>query len=109
MHTRRLVKRSVVGSRVYAPAPAGHAAPLVGVVQAVKQESRDASSGPRCSVYTVLMQDGTVREFSEEEIALGSAQMAAKGPLKSSLKVCDGQLGVAFVFLYSPPFAHPPQ
>uniref|UniRef100_A0A3B4DLS5 C2H2-type domain-containing protein n=1 Tax=Pygocentrus nattereri TaxID=42514 RepID=A0A3B4DLS5_PYGNA len=92
MHARRLVKRSVVGSRVYAPAPAGHAAPLAGVVQAVKQESRDASSGHRCSVYTVLMQDGTVREFSEEEIALGSAQMAAKGPLKSSLKQssCNG-------------------
>ncbi|XP_007249373.3 zinc finger protein 704 isoform X1 [Astyanax mexicanus] len=92
MHARRLVKRSVVGSRVYAPAPAGHAAPLAGVVQAVKQESRDASSGHRCSVYTVLMQDGTVKEFSEEEIALGSAQMAAKGPLKSSLKQssCNG-------------------
>lgn len=106
MHARRLVKRSVVGSRVYAPAPTGHALPLAGVVQAVKQESRDAPTGHRCSVYTVLMQDGTVKEFSEEEIALGSAQMAAKGPLKSSLKVRGDQLMRAFVILCGSIFLH---
>lgn len=55
MHTRRLVKRSIIGSRVYAPGPAGDSAPLTGVVQAVKQESKDASSGARRNVYTVLI------------------------------------------------------
>ncbi|XP_038156236.1 zinc finger protein 704 isoform X2 [Cyprinodon tularosa] len=82
MHTRRLVKRSILGSRVYAPSPTGDGAPVTGVVQAVKQENRDASAaGARRSVYTVLMQDGSLKEFTEEEIAAGS-----KGPLKSSLK-----------------------
>ncbi|XP_076864744.1 zinc finger protein 704 isoform X2 [Brachyhypopomus gauderio] len=91
MHTRRLVKRSIIGSRVYAPGPTGEAAPLTGVVQAVKQEPRDGPAGHRCNVYTVLMQDGSLKEYSEEEIAIGSAQMAAKGPLKSSLKnSCNG-------------------
>ncbi|XP_030645368.1 zinc finger protein 704 [Chanos chanos] len=94
MHTRRLVKRSIIGSRVYAPGPTGDAAPLTGVVQAVKQENRDASTGPRRNVYTVLMQDGSLREYTEEDIAVGSTQMAAKGPLKSSLKSsCNGRDG----------------
>lgn len=89
MHTRRLVKRSILGSRVYATSPTGDGAPVTGVVQAVKQENRDASAaGPRRSVYTVLLQDGSLKEFSEEEIAAGSNHTAAKGPLKSSLKVC---------------------
>ncbi|MEQ2214990.1 hypothetical protein XENOCAPTIV_025310 [Xenoophorus captivus] len=88
MHTRRLVKRSILGSRVYAPSPTGDGAPVTGVVQAVKQENRDASAaGPRRSVYTVLMQDGSLKEFTEEEIAAGSNHTATKGPLKSSLKV----------------------
>ncbi|XP_026113287.1 zinc finger protein 704-like isoform X5 [Carassius auratus] len=88
MHTRRLVKRSVIGSRVYAPGLTGDAAPLTGVIQAVKQDNRDASTGHRRNVYTVLMQDGTLKDFSEEEIA----QMTAKAPLKSSLKQssCNG-------------------
>ncbi|XP_068584588.1 zinc finger protein 704 isoform X2 [Cebidichthys violaceus] len=88
MHTRRLVKRSILGSRVYAPSPTGDGAPVTGVVQAVKQENRDVSSaaGARLSVYTVLMQDGSLKEFSEEEIAAGINHIAAKGPLKSSLK-----------------------
>ncbi|XP_012671849.1 zinc finger protein 704 isoform X2 [Clupea harengus] len=86
MHTRRLVKRSIIGSRVYAPCPTGESAPLTGVVQAVKPENRDASGGPRRSVYTVLMQDGSLKEYTEDEIAMGTSQMAAKGPLKSSLK-----------------------
>ncbi|MED6247533.1 hypothetical protein ATANTOWER_006296 [Ataeniobius toweri] len=87
MHTRRLVKRSILGSRVYAPSPTGDGAPVTGVVQAVKQENRDASTaGPRRSVYTVLMQDGSLKEFTEEEIAAGSNHTATKGPLKSSLK-----------------------
>ncbi|XP_008420265.1 zinc finger protein 704 isoform X1 [Poecilia reticulata] len=87
MHTRRLVKRSILGSRVYATSPTGDGAPVTGVVQAVKQENRDASAaGPRRSVYTVLLQDGSLKEFSEEEIAAGSNHTAAKGPLKSSLK-----------------------
>ncbi|XP_026113286.1 zinc finger protein 704-like isoform X4 [Carassius auratus] len=87
MHTRRLVKRSVIGSRVYAPGLTGDAAPLTGVIQAVKQDNRDASTGHRRNVYTVLMQDGTLKDFSEEEIA----QMTAKAPLKSSLKSsCNG-------------------
>uniref|UniRef100_A0A8C1KQH7 Zinc finger protein 704 n=1 Tax=Cyprinus carpio TaxID=7962 RepID=A0A8C1KQH7_CYPCA len=87
MHTRRLVKRSVIGSRVYAPGLTGDAAPLSGVIQAVKQDNRDASTGHRRNVYTVLMQDGSLKEYSEEEIA----QMTAKAPLKSSLKSsCNG-------------------
>uniref|UniRef100_A0A8C7V2R0 Zinc finger protein 704 n=1 Tax=Oryzias sinensis TaxID=183150 RepID=A0A8C7V2R0_9TELE len=81
MHTsRRLVKRSILGSRVYAPSPTGDGAPVTGVVQAVKQENRDVEV--RRNVYTVLMQDGSLKEFTEEEIAV-----AAKGPLKSSLKL----------------------
>lgn len=89
MHTRRLVKRSILGSRVYAPSPTGDGAPVTGVVQAVKQENRDVSSaGARRSVYTVLLQDGTLKEFSEEEIAAGFNHSATKGPLKSNLKVC---------------------
>lgn len=89
MHTRRLVKRSILGSRVYAPSPTGDGAPVTGVVQAVKQENRDVSAaGARRSVYTVLMQDGSLKEFTEEEIAAGSGHTAAKGPLKPSLKVC---------------------
>ncbi|CAJ1083464.1 zinc finger protein 704 isoform X2 [Xyrichtys novacula] len=89
MHTRRLVKRSILGSRIYAPSPTGDGAPVTGVVQAVKQENRDVSStaaGARRSVYTVLMQDGSLKEFTEEEIAAGFNHCAAKGPLKSSLK-----------------------
>lgn len=88
MHTRRLVKRSILGSRVYAPSPTGDGAPVTGVVQAVKQENRDASAaGARRSVYTVLLQDGSLNEFTEEEIAAGFNHTAPKGPLKSSLKV----------------------
>uniref|UniRef100_G3NGQ2 DUF4772 domain-containing protein n=2 Tax=Gasterosteus aculeatus TaxID=69293 RepID=G3NGQ2_GASAC len=91
MHTRRLVKRSILGSRVYAPSPTGDGAPVTGVVQAVKQENRDVHAGARHSVYTVLMQDGSLKEFSEEEIAAGINHTAAKGPLKSSLKSsCNG-------------------
>ncbi|XP_023268023.1 zinc finger protein 704-like [Seriola lalandi dorsalis] len=87
MHTRRLVKRSILGSRVYAPSPTGDGAPVTGVVQAVKQENRDVSAaGTRRSVYTVLMQDGSLKEFSEEEIAAGFNHTATKGPLKFSLK-----------------------
>ncbi|KAF7661034.1 hypothetical protein LDENG_00269590 [Lucifuga dentata] len=87
MHTRRLVKRSILGSRVYAPSPTGDGAPVTGVVQAVKQENRDFSTaGSRRSVYTVLMQDGSLKEFTEEEISAGFNHTAAKGPFKSSLK-----------------------
>ncbi|XP_014033739.1 zinc finger protein 704 isoform X2 [Salmo salar] len=92
MHTRRLVKRSILGSRVYAPSPTGDGAPLTGVVQAVKQENRDVSTGPLRNVYTLLMQDGSLKEFSEDEIAVGFSQTTAKGPLKSSLKsFCNGR------------------
>lgn len=90
------MKRSILGSRVYAPSPTGDGAPVMtGVVQAVKQENRDVYSAvgavgavgaARRSVYTVLMQDGSLQEFSEEEIAAGFNHTAAKGPLKSSLK-----------------------
>ncbi|XP_057210301.1 zinc finger protein 704 isoform X2 [Triplophysa rosa] len=87
MHSRRLVKRSVIGSRVYAPGLTGDAATLTGVIQAVKQDNRDAAAGHRRNVYTVLMQDGSLNEYTEEEIA----QMTAKAPLKSSLKsTCNG-------------------
>ena len=97
MHTRRLVKRSILGSRVYAPSPTGDGAPVTGVVQAVKQDNSDVSSAtstastkaPRRNVYTVLLQDGSLKEFSEEEIASGANnQTPARGPLKPSLKVC---------------------
>lgn len=81
------MKRSILGSRVYAPSPTGDGAPVTGVVQAVKQENRDASAANKRSVYTVLMQDGSLKEFSEEEIAAGINHIAAKAPLKSSLKV----------------------
>ena len=40
MHSRRLVKRSILGSRVYAPSPTGDGAVITGVVQAVKQEKQ---------------------------------------------------------------------
>ncbi|XP_021415519.2 zinc finger protein 704 [Oncorhynchus mykiss] len=87
MHTRRLVKRSILGSRVFTPSPTGDGAPLSGLVQAVKQqENRDVSTGPRRNVYMVLMQDGSLKEFSEDEIAVGFNQTTAKGPLRSSLK-----------------------
>ncbi|KAJ8334276.1 hypothetical protein SKAU_G00399150 [Synaphobranchus kaupii] len=94
MHSRRLVKRSILGSRVYAPSPTGDGAVITGVVQAVKQENKDAWTGPRRNVYTVLMQDGSLKEYSEDEIVVGPAQMTAKGPLKSSLKQqssCNGR------------------
>lgn len=97
MHSRRLVKRSVIGSRVYAPGLTGDAAPLTGVIQAVKQDNRDAAAGLRRNVYTVLMQDGSLNEYTEEEIA----QMTAKAPLKSSLKVrLCGQLGLLLLLLF---------
>ncbi|XP_056877275.1 zinc finger protein 704 [Takifugu flavidus] len=88
MHTRRLVKRSVLGSRVHAPSPTEDGAPVTGVVQAVKQDNREApaAAGGRRSVYAVLMQDGGLKEFAEEEIATGFSHPATKGPLKSSLK-----------------------
>ncbi|XP_069051279.1 zinc finger protein 704 isoform X3 [Lepisosteus oculatus] len=91
MHSRRLVKRSVPGSRVCAPSPTGDGAALPGLVQAVKPESRDPAAGPRRNVYTVLMQDGSVREYSEEEIVVSPAQMTVKGALKSRLKTCNGR------------------
>ncbi|KAI1885750.1 hypothetical protein AGOR_G00207020 [Albula goreensis] len=86
MHSRRLAKRSVLGSRVCAPSVAGDGALLPGVVQAVKQENNDASTGLRRNVYTVLMQDGSLIEYSEDEIVVCPTPMTAKGPLKSSLK-----------------------
>lgn len=83
------MKRSILGSRVYAPSPTEDGAPVTGVVQAVKQENRDASSaGGRRSVYTVLLQDGSLKEFAEEEIATGPSLSAAKAALKPGLKVC---------------------
>nr|XP_061808988.1 zinc finger protein 704-like [Nerophis lumbriciformis] len=96
MHGRRLVKRSILGSRVYAPSPTGDGAPVTGVVQAVKQESggeaaaaagarRGGGSTNTSSVYTVLMPDGSLKEFAEEEIAAAGFNHT-KGPLKSSLK-----------------------
>ncbi|KAJ8273285.1 hypothetical protein GJAV_G00099800 [Gymnothorax javanicus] len=92
MHSRRLVKRSILGSRVYAPSPTGDGSVITGVVQAVIQENKDALTGPRRNVYTVLMQDGSLKEYSEDEIAVGPSQMAAKGLLKSSLKSsCNGR------------------
>ncbi|XP_064202946.1 zinc finger protein 704-like isoform X2 [Anguilla rostrata] len=92
MHSRRLAKRSVLGSRVCAPSVAGDGVLLPGVVQAVKQENNDASTGLRRNVYTVLMQDGSLIEYSEDEIVVCPAQMTAKGPLKSNLKTsCNGR------------------
>ncbi|KAG7469760.1 hypothetical protein MATL_G00132200 [Megalops atlanticus] len=93
MHSRRLAKRSILGSRVCAPSVAGEEAFLPGVVQSVKQENVEASTGPRRNVYTVLMQDGSLREYTEDEIVVSPPQMAARGPLKSSLKQgsCNGR------------------
>ncbi|XP_037119902.1 zinc finger protein 704 isoform X1 [Syngnathus acus] len=92
MHNRRLVKRSVLGSRVYASSPTGDGAPVTGEVQAVKQESAEdaAAAGARrggntSSVYTVLLPDGSLKEFAEDEITAAGLNHA-KGPLKSSLK-----------------------
>uniref|UniRef100_W5M4M8 Zinc finger protein 704 n=1 Tax=Lepisosteus oculatus TaxID=7918 RepID=W5M4M8_LEPOC len=95
MHSRRLVKRSVPGSRVCAPSPTGDGAALPGLVQAVKPENRDPAAGPRRNVYTVLMQDGSVREYSEEEIVVSPAQMTVKGALKSRLKKNEKKAGHA--------------
>ncbi|XP_018582618.2 zinc finger protein 704 isoform X1 [Scleropages formosus] len=88
MHSRRLAKRSVLGSRVFARSPTADGVVLSGVVQAVKQESKEASGGARRNVYTVLMQDGSLREYNEDEVAVGPAQMPAKGPgsVKTGLK-----------------------
>lgn len=105
MHTRRLVKRSVLGSRVYAPSPTGDGAPVTGVVQAVKQESGGNAGARRggntSSVYTVLLPDGSLKEFAEDEIAAAGLNHA-KGTLKSSFKVreTDGGTveGVVAVF-----------
>ncbi|XP_061112980.1 zinc finger protein 704-like isoform X2 [Conger conger] len=92
MHSRRLAKRSILGSRVCAPSVVGDGALLPGVVQAVKQENNDASTGLRRNVYTVLMQDGSLLEYSEDEIVVCPTQMTAKGPLKSNLKTsCNGR------------------
>ncbi|CAL9691510.1 unnamed protein product [Knipowitschia caucasica] len=82
MHTRRLVKRSILGSRVYAPSPTGEDPPVTGLLQAGKQDPRD-----KRGVYTVLLQDGSLKEFSEEDII---NHTATKGVLKSSLKQSNG-------------------
>ncbi|XP_049607033.1 zinc finger protein 704 isoform X2 [Syngnathus scovelli] len=98
MHNRRLVKRSVLGSRVYASSPTGDGAPVTGVVQAVKQESAEDAGARRggntSSVYTVLLPDGSLKEFAEDEITSAGLNHT-KGPLKSSLKssVNGGQHG----------------
>ncbi|XP_041103992.1 zinc finger protein 704 isoform X1 [Polyodon spathula] len=86
MYSRRLVKRSILGSRACAPSPAGDGALLPGVVQAVKLENRETVPGSRRNVYTVLLQDGTLKEYSEEEIVTSPAQMTGKAQLKSSMK-----------------------
>ncbi|KAK1173567.1 zinc finger protein 704-like [Acipenser oxyrinchus oxyrinchus] len=92
MYSRRLVKRSILGSRVCAPSPTGDGALLPGVVQAVKLENRETVQGSRRNVYTVLLQDGTLKEYSEEEIVTSPAQMTGKAQLKFKTACTDCEM-----------------
>ncbi|XP_023680083.1 zinc finger protein 704 isoform X1 [Paramormyrops kingsleyae] len=93
MHSRRLVKRSLLGSRVCA----GDGALLPGVVHAVKHENRDAPMGPRQSLCAALKQEGSLREYFEGDAAVCQEQTPAAGPLRSSLKQssCNGHVSQA--------------
>ncbi|XP_038665612.1 zinc finger protein 704 isoform X2 [Scyliorhinus canicula] len=68
MQARRSAKRSILGSRVCAPSPAGNGQLIPGVIQALKCQSQE--SGGRCNFYTVMLEDGTLREYPEEEIVV---------------------------------------
>ncbi|XP_033848829.2 zinc finger protein 704-like isoform X1 [Acipenser ruthenus] len=92
MYSRRLVKRSILGSRVCAPSPTGDGALLPGVVQAVKLENRETVQGSRRNVYIVLLQDGTLKEYSEEEIVKSPAQMTGKAQLKYKTACTDCEM-----------------
>lgn len=97
MHSRRLVKRSLLGSRVCA----GDGALLPGVVHAVKHENRDAPMGPRQSLCAALKQEGSLREYFEGDAAVCQEHTPAAGPLRSSLKVCDRFTVVCVCFVFS--------
>eukprot|EP00062_Callorhinchus_milii_P011894 gi/632958340/ref/XP_007894980.1/ PREDICTED: zinc finger protein 704 isoform X2 [Callorhinchus milii] len=61
MQSRRSAKRSLLGCRVCAPSPAGDGQLVPGVIQALLPDS---------SVYTVRLEDGSLREYPEEEVVL---------------------------------------
>ncbi|XP_072109151.1 zinc finger protein 704 [Mobula birostris] len=68
MQARRSAKRSILGSRVCAPSPAGDGQLIPGVIQALKSENKEC--GGRCNLYMVMLEDGTLREYPEEEIVV---------------------------------------
>ncbi|XP_067888200.1 zinc finger protein 704 isoform X2 [Heterodontus francisci] len=93
MQARRSAKRSILGSRVCAPSPAGDGQLIPGVIQAFKCQSKE--SGGRCNLYTVMLEDGTLREYPEEEIVVvgpGFHNHSNKVQLKCREKLnCNGR------------------
>ncbi|XP_078396381.1 zinc finger protein 704 [Cetorhinus maximus] len=93
MQARRSAKRSILGSRVCAPSPAGNGQLIPGVIQALKCQSKE--SGGRCNFYTVMLEDGTLREYPEEEIVVvgpGFHNHGNKVQLKCREKLnCNGR------------------
>ncbi|XP_043921712.1 zinc finger protein 704 isoform X2 [Protopterus annectens] len=99
MQARRLSKRSILGSRVCTPGPSGDGVLLPGVVQAQMSESKACSdpgpSGMRRNVYPVMLEDGILKDYPEDEIlailgttAFGAQPAHAKSsaPLKATMK-----------------------
>ncbi|XP_048384410.1 zinc finger protein 704 [Stegostoma tigrinum] len=93
MQARRSAKRSILGSRVCAPSPAGDGQLVPGVIQALKCQSSE--SGGRCNFYTVMLEDGSLREYPEEEIVVvgpGFHNYGSKVQLKYREKLnCNGR------------------
>uniref|UniRef100_UPI00398F4DE8 zinc finger protein 704 isoform X1 n=1 Tax=Pristiophorus japonicus TaxID=55135 RepID=UPI00398F4DE8 len=102
MQARRSAKRSILGSRVCAPSPAGDGQLIPGVIQALKSESKEC--GGRCNLYTVMLEDGTLREYPEEEIVVvgpGFHNHGSKVQLKCKEKLnCNGRDTSSVVLLH---------
>ncbi|XP_014352603.1 zinc finger protein 704 isoform X1 [Latimeria chalumnae] len=83
MSAKRHPKRSVVGARIYAPSSprqAGCSGPPNGLCCGVVQACKNDPAGN--SVYTVLLDNGSLREYSEEAIANAGAELRAAGKAK---------------------------
>ncbi|XP_072895935.1 zinc finger protein 704 isoform X3 [Hemitrygon akajei] len=93
MQARRSAKRSILGSRVCAPSPAGDGQLIPGVIQALKSENKEC--GGRCNLYMVMLEDGTLREYPEEEIVVmgpGLHHHVSKVQMKCREKLyCNGR------------------
>lgn len=90
MQARRSAKRSILGSRVCAPSPAGDGQLIPGVIQALKSENKEC--GGRCNLYMVMLEDGTLREYPEEEIVVMGPGLHTHGnkvQMKCREKVCN--------------------